>query len=206
MNSTVNSVGSPRRFLVVIAHPVPDAFVRAAGVLAVESLRSGGYEVDVIDLDADGFDPVLGAVEWASRHEGVPASLARSVDALRWATDLVLVYPTWFGGFPAMLKGWFDRVWGKGVAWDLRPGSTIPKPLLRNITRIWVVTSHGSSKVMNMAQGEAGRQFVLRTMRLTCARFCRVRWVAFYGNDSATKSDHLQYLDRVRSTFSGSMR
>jgi NAD(P)H dehydrogenase (quinone) len=195
-----------RRFLVVFAHPVPEAFVRTAGTRAVEALRLVGAEVDVIDLDADGFDPLLGAAEWAARHDGVPESLSRSVDGLRWATDLLLVYPTWFGGFPAMLKGWFDRVWGKGVAWDLEPGRSTPKPLLRNITNVWVVTSHGSSKVMNMVQGEAGRQFVRRTLRLTCARLCRVRWVAFYGNDSATDSDRREYLDHVTSVFSGRSR
>jgi NAD(P)H dehydrogenase (quinone) len=195
-------MSSSRRFLVVMTHPVPDSLLRSAGLRTVDALRAGGHEVDVLDLDQECFDPVLGAQEWAARNDGVPASLARSVDALRWATDLVLVYPTWYGGFPAMLKGWFDRVWGKGVAWDLSPGRPIPKPLLRNISRVWAVTTHGSTKPMNMAQGEAGRQFLRRGIRLTCARLCRVTWIAFYGNDSATESDRKAYLDRVTSVFS----
>ncbi len=168
---------------------------------AIASIKVNGHEVDVIDLDAEGFDPCVGEVEWKNRDSGVPESLARHVDALRWATDLVLVYPTWYGSMPALLKGWFDRVWGRGVAWDIAPGAAVPRPLLRHITNIWVLTSHGSSKRMNMVQGEAGRQFMLRTVRLTCSRRCRTRWVAFYGNDLATNADRQAFLDHVVQQF-----
>ncbi len=194
----------PRRFLLVVCHPVPGSLVRSAADVVVESLQAQGHEVRVLDLDTDGFDPVVGAQEWRDRDQGVPEALASHVDGLRWCTDLVLAYPTWFGGFPAMLKGWFDRVWGKGVAWDLDRGrAMVPRALLRNIKGIWVVTTHGSSKSVNMLQGEAGRHFVYRTLRLTCARLCRVRWVTFYGNDRASDEDRRAYLDKVRSTFSG---
>jgi NAD(P)H dehydrogenase (quinone) len=190
-----------RRFLVVICHPVPNSFVRVVSSRAIESLHANGHEVDVIDLDDLQFDPVVGETEWKARDLGVPQALNRHVDALRWATDLVLVYPTWYGGMPALLKGWFDRVWGRGVAWELAAGRAVPRPLLRNIGHIWILTTHGSSKRMNVVQGEAGRQFVRRTLRLTCSPVCRTHWISFYGNDVASDADRRAFLERVGQCF-----
>jgi NAD(P)H dehydrogenase (quinone) len=192
---------SARRFLIVRCHPVPDSFLLTAVDRAEASLRGRGHDCRVIDLYAEGFDPVLGRDEWQQRQQGVPESLRAHTESLSWATDLVLAYPTWYGSTPAMLKGWFDRVWGKGVAWDLPPGARRPTPLLRNIRKVWVITTHGSPKAMNILQGEAGRQFMLRTLRLTCSLRCRVRWLAFYGNDGATAVDRVDYLDRIGRRF-----
>ncbi len=192
-----------RQFLVVVCHPLPDSFVRAAGQRAVKALRHGGHKVSEIDLDAEGFDPLLRADEWASGLGQLPDALAPHEAKLRSATDLVLVYPTWFGGMPALMKGWFDRVWRRGVSWDLRSETARPHGLLRNITRVWVVTSHGSNRRVNFAQGESGLRFVRRTLRLSCSPWLRTRWIAFYGNDSASDEDRRAFLERVDSVFTG---
>jgi NAD(P)H dehydrogenase (quinone) len=196
-------VKQPRHFLVVVCHPVPDSFVRAAADRTIAALQRSGHSVEVLDLDRLQFDPVLSRDEWLDRHNGVPASLDQHVAGLRRATDLVLVYPTWYGGLPAMLKGWFDRVWGRGVAWDLRLGAGRTVGLLRNITRLWVVTTHGSSKLVNMGQGEGGLRFVHRSIRLSTSPLIRTRWVAMYGNDSATTEQRTAFLQRVEKVFSG---
>jgi NAD(P)H dehydrogenase (quinone) len=193
---------STRRFLVVRAHPLPESLVNAAGNRAVAALRLGHHEVREIDLYADGFDPVPGRDEWRHRRDGIVPELAHYGDSLTWATDLVLVYPTWFGTHPAMLKGWFDRVWVEGVAYELKPGARAAKGILGDISSISAVTSHGSSKAMNMVQGEPGKHFMSRSLRLLCSPRCRVRWIAFYGNDAASDGDRTAYLDRVEQHFS----
>jgi NAD(P)H dehydrogenase (quinone) len=202
-----------RRVLKVIAHPVPTGLVRSAGDAAESALKSAGHDVRVIDLYAEGFDPVMSRVEWQrlSRNNQT-VQLDQTDDfrthseALQWATDILLVYPTWYGNPPAMLKGWFDRVW-TGGGWtggvsggDGSVGGKLTA--LRNITNIWVVTSHGSPKYMNMVAGEGGKKLIVRVLRLQCARLCRVRWVAFYGNDTATETDRIAYLERVTRRFS----
>jgi NAD(P)H dehydrogenase (quinone) len=197
--SDVESSG--RRFVVVLCHPLPNSFVRAAGDRAMRALASGGHGVEVLDLDAEGFNPLLSPAEWALRDAGVPDTLTAHVDALRRATDLVLVYPTWYGSMPALMKGWFDRVWGRGVAWEISHNSGRPRGLLRNITSVWVVTSHGSNRWVNFGQGEGGLRFVRRTLRLTCAPWIRTHWVAFYGNDSAGESERVAFLARVERVF-----
>ncbi len=194
--------GIARRFVVVVCHPIPESFVRVAGNKAVSALIASGHTVQVIDLDAEGFDPVLSPQEWEAGSDGLPQALAPHASALRTATDLVLVYPTWYGGMPARLKGWFDRVWRRGVSWDCQAATGRPHGLLRNITHVWVVTSHGSGRKVNFAQGEGGLRFVRRTLRLSCSPWMRTRWVAFYGNDSANDADRKAFLERVTSVFS----
>ncbi len=190
-----------RRFLIVRAHPIADSFVNAAGDRAVAALEATGHDVKQIDLYVDEFDPTVSLDEWRGRRGGIAQDIAHYADDLRWATDLVFVYPTWFGSHPAMLKGWFDRVWVEGVAYRLVPRARAAKGTLRNIRGIWSVTSHGSSRAMNIVQGEPGKHFVSRGLRPLCSRRCRVRWVAFYGNDTASPQDREQFLSRVATVF-----
>jgi putative NADPH-quinone reductase len=187
------------RTLLVYAHPLDDSFIAAARDRALAGLRSAGHEVRVTDLYAERFDAALPLAEW-SAHLADPATktaVAGYIADLRWAESLVLVYPTWWGAQPAMLKGWMDRVWVKGVAWDVEPGAARITPQLTNIRRITAITSHGSTKIMNMLQGESGKRVVLRSLGLACKRFSRKTWCAFYGIDVASSAERAKFLDRV---------
>ncbi len=190
--------------LVVICHPNPDSLTRAAAGRVLAGLGDAGRPVRVIDLDSMAFDPRLTTSEKRA-HLGPPehrSDLADHIESLRWATELVLVYPTWFSGQPARLKGWFDRVWMNGVAWELPPGANRIRGRLRNIRRIHVVTSHGSTRRVNWLQGNGGRLTVNRTLRVLCHPWCRTRWVAVYDIDNATPADRERWLDRVEAAFS----
>ena len=192
------------RTLVVHCHPVASSFSAAARDAAVAGLERGGHEVRMTDLHAEGFDPVLTATDHA-HHRGDPAAkphLAHHADDLRWCESLVLVYPTWWSGQPAMLKGWIDRVWVDGVAWSLPDGADRLRPGLTNIRRITVVTTHGSSKFVNALEGETGKRVVSRSLRLMCHRFCRCRWIALYGIDNCTDEQRRAFLQRVERRMS----
>jgi putative NADPH-quinone reductase len=195
---------SARRVLVVFSHPVPESLVSAAKGRAMAALVESGHDVQLIDLYADGFDPVLSRDAW--RHHGAPAStkpdIAEYAAKLHWADTLVFVYPTWFGGQPAMLKGWFDRVFTNGVAFDLHVGSRrAVRGRLRNIRRIVVVTTHGSGKFTNSLQGEPGKRVILRGMRLLCHPLARGSWVALYETDRHGPGPREAFLDRVESAM-----
>ncbi len=114
----------------------------------------------------------------------------------------MLVYPTWWSGQPAMLKGWIDRVWVAGVAWELPVGANVLRPLLRNIRRIVVVTGHGSSKFVNALEGEGGKRTVTRSLRAMCSRRTRTRWCAIYGLDNASEAARERFLSKVARTMS----
>jgi NAD(P)H dehydrogenase (quinone) len=189
----------PQNMLVVFCHPVRDSFVGACLDRTVAALEVSGHTVRVIDLYADDFQPALSLHERVTYKDPIEtkSEILGYVNDLRWATGLVLVYPTWFGAQPAMLKGWFDRVWVDGVAYHLptKPGLLIPA--LRNLRSLTVVTTHGSGKFMNALQGEPGKRVALRGLRSLCARLCRTRWIAFYGNDRADNTARTSFLARV---------
>jgi NAD(P)H dehydrogenase (quinone) len=190
------------RALVVHAHPLDDSFVAAVRDTVVEALRRADHDVHLLDLYAEGFDPRLTTAEHAGHATGLMARLddeeiVRHVRLLQWAQVLVLVYPTWWGAQPAILKGWFDRVWIEGVAYHLPEGRTRIHPGLRRIRRVVVVTTHGSSKLVNALQGEAGKHFVGRLVRTLVSRRARVRWIAQYDMDRSTPEIRAAFLARV---------
>lgn len=189
-----------RRTLVVYCHPDPASFTAAVKDAAVAALREAGHEVRVRDLYADRFDPLLSAAERrAHREPGPRPGLADHAAELRWCEHLVLVYPTWWSGQPAMLKGWIDRVWVRGVAWELPAGSNRVRARLDNVRRITTVTTHGSGRLVNRLEGEAGRRTVTRSLRALCHRFARTRWVAMYGLDTASPAQRERFIARVRA-------
>ncbi len=154
------------------------------------------------DLYADGFDPTMTATERMTHKEpGVTDDLWHYADDLAWAEALVLVYPTWWSGQPAMLKGWIDRVWVAGVAWKMEDGDATPTPLLRDVRRIVVVTTHGSSKLINALEGESGKRTVTRSIRAMCSRRTRTTWCALYGIDTTDEARRVAFLDRVERTL-----
>lgn len=190
------------RALVVYCHPNPESLVAAAKDRVLAGLTAGGHDVRLTDLYAEGFDPELSLDEWRRhRDPGVAPAIDPYADDLRWAEALVLVYPTWWSGQPAMLKGWFDRVWASGVAWELDTGGSIARPLLTDLRRIAVVTTHGSSKWVNALEGESGKRTAFRSIRAVCNRRVRTSWTAIYGLDRATESQRTAWLDDVEQRF-----
>ena len=190
------------RALVVYCHPHPDSLIAAARDRALAGLEAAGHDVRLTDLYADGFDPAMSADERRTHKEpGVAPDLQEYADDLAWAEALVLVYPTWWSGQPAMLKGWIDRVWVAGVAWEMNEGDSTPTPLLRDVRRIVVVTTHGSSKLINMLVGESGKRTASRSIRAMCSRRARTTWCALYGIDTGDEAQRMAFLDRVERTL-----
>jgi putative NADPH-quinone reductase len=184
---------------VIYCHPGSDSFAAAVREAALTGLRAGGHNVRLTDLYGEGFDPALTSDEHLHHldHPSTKPDIAPHVDNLRWCESLVLVYPTWWAGQPAMLKGWIDRVWVNGVAWELPEGAQRLRPLLRNIVRITVVTTHGSSKLINSLEGEGGKRTALRSLRVLCSRFCRTHWLAMYNIDRSSPENRTRFLRRV---------
>lgn len=196
------SRSSRRRVFVVYCHPLHDSFVAEVHRRALAALHSAGHEVRTTDLYAEGFRPELSRAEHAHHldpPERTPEvdDLTAHFDNLRWCDHLVLVYPTWWSGQPAMLKGWVDRVWAYGVAFDLPEGAARITPLLANLRTITAVTVHGSSKITNVVEGESGKRVATRALRVLCSRRCRTRWIAFYKIDRSTQQSRSAFLERV---------
>ena len=187
------------RTLVVYCHPVPESFCAAIRDTAVETLRASGADVRLIDLYAEGFQPVMPADERRSYNDRPPSDPALTVhiEHLRWAEAILLIYPTWWYGLPAMLKGWFDRVWAKDVGFALEPGGAIT-PLMTHIRKLGVVTTCGAPHWWSFIVGQPGRKTVLRGIRALCARRCKTMFLATYLMDTSTAEQRTAFLAKVR--------
>lgn len=184
---------------VVHCHPLAESFVAAVRDRAVATLERAGHEVRVTDLYAEDFRPELDTDEHV-RHLADPdtkPAIAPYAELLRWCDALVLVYPTWWSGQPAMLKGWIDRVWVSGVAYELPEGANRIRPLLKNIRHIAAITTHGSSKWINALEGEGGKRIVTRSLRILCHPLARSHWIALYAIDTCTEADREAFLRKV---------
>jgi putative NADPH-quinone reductase len=196
------------KVLVLHAHPSQTSFVSHLRDVVLDELADHGHEIRHHDLVAEGFNPVFTADERLT-HTGDPVEkvqrhpeLGTHVDDLQWCDALVLVYPTWWSGQPAVLKGWFDRVLMCGVAWRLPEGASRIEPMLTNVRRLMVVTTHGSPKRVNALQGEPGKRTALRSVRLMFGGRCRTSWVAMYGLDRADSESRVRFERRVRRAMS----
>lgn len=106
--------------LVIYAHPWDGSFNHFVLETAVDLLKKQGKAVDVIDLNKDGFDPVMHPADLKVFARGEYADpLAKSyVEKLKNANELVLIFPIWWYGEPAILKGFYDKVLLKGHVYD----------------------------------------------------------------------------------------
>lgn len=188
------------RVLVVYCHPNPDSFTAAVRDTVLDRLAAAGAEIRVADVYGDGFDPVLSRDELASYEDCArnTDAVADQVALLRWCDTLIFVYPTWWYGLPARLKGWLDRVLVPGLAFLMPdgPNRTI-RPGLTHITGLAVFTTCGASWWLTRIVGSPGRRTLLRGVRLLCAPRCRTAFAAHYLMDSSTADSRARHLARV---------
>ncbi|MBN9048807.1 MAG: NAD(P)H-dependent oxidoreductase [Rhizobiales bacterium] len=121
--------------LLVYAHPEPTSFTAAMRDVAADTLRDLGYTVEVSDLYAEGFNPVAGRHDFltvndparfhyqteqglAHVQQGFAPDLAREQARFLKADLVIWLFPIWWGGVPAILKGWFERVLAYGFAYS----------------------------------------------------------------------------------------
>ncbi len=194
------------RLLLVFCHPDPDSFGAALRRTAVDALRAAGHELREIDLYAEGFDPVFTRDEkhsYLGDTQQNIAGVAPHVEALRWAEGWVVVYPTWFYGAPAMLKGWLERVWLPGVAFRIATAKkrTIGGEL-GNIRLFVGITTSGSPWWWLKVIGDPGRSLFMKGLRPLYARRCRMRWLQLFDMNHVSAAERERFLARVHRELS----
>jgi NAD(P)H dehydrogenase (quinone) len=103
--------GNGMKALILYAHPNPKSFCAAMKETLVKELKEKGHEVRIRDLYEIGFNPVLHADDFNEFFQNrVPADIKEEQDHIAWADLLVFVYPTWWIGMPAILKGYIGRI------------------------------------------------------------------------------------------------
>lgn len=187
------------RTLVVYCHPCAESFSAALRDAALATLKAGGHEVRLIDLYEQGFDPVMDARERRTYHdEGDNEVPVRAhLDDILWCEGLLFVYPTWWYGLPAMLKGWLDRVWIPHVTFTMPSDDQPIRSNMRHIRKLGVVTTCGATWWWSKLVGEPGRRTVLRGIRALCHPRCRSLYLAHYRMDTSTPKCRAGFIGRV---------
>jgi NAD(P)H dehydrogenase (quinone) len=196
----------PMRALVVYCHPRPDSFTAAVRDLVLAKLDAAGAEVRLTDLYGAGFAPVLSGPEWQGYLDCPTntAQVAREVEDVRWCDTLIFVYPTWWYGLPAILKGWLDRVLLPDVAFHM-PNDTHRsiRPGLRHIARLGVFTTCGASWAVTQLVGAPGKRTLTRGVGFLCKPGKRTAFAAHYLMDSSTPESRNRHLMRVSRKMDG---
>jgi putative NADPH-quinone reductase len=190
------------RILVLYAHPVETSFHAALHARVVTALRAAGHEVDDCDLYAENFNPVLSREERLNYHNtAVNRTPVKSyVDRLERADALVLCFPVWCFGLPAILKGWFDRVLMPGVSLDISDPAHV-KPALTNLKKIAAVTTYGRPRWMAFLMGDPPRKVIKRYLRALTGG-AKVDYLAYYHMNVATPETLKRHIARVEAVFS----
>ncbi len=186
------------RVLVIYCHPSPESFTAAVRDTVLARIGNKA-EVRVRDLYAEDFQPLLTREELANHYEPSNVEPVKDhVADLEWCDTLILIYPTWWYGLPAMIKGWLDRVLLPEVAF-LMPDAvnTNIRPGLTHIERLAVFTTYGASWWLTRFIGAPGRRTILRGVRLLCAKRCRTAFATHYLMDSSTPESRRRHLERV---------
>ncbi|KAF0231179.1 MAG: NAD(P)H dehydrogenase [Beijerinckiaceae bacterium] len=194
------------KILYLYCHPLEESFHAAIRDAGVAALIRAGHDVDLCDLYAEGFEPVLTADMRRDYHdlEKNRAGIEGYIERLHAAEALVVQFPTWCFGFPAMLKGFFDRIFGPGITFDLSDPANV-KPMLTHIRHVIGISTYGRDRLRAFIVGDPPRKMVTRYLRWFVARGARIRYLALYHMNIASEAQRKAFLARV-STELASLR
>jgi putative NADPH-quinone reductase len=185
------------KILVLYAHPVETSFNAALHRTIVERLIAAGHVVDDLDLYAEDFDPRLTRAERLAYHDprGPHECVDPYVRRLLAAEALVLSFPVWNYGFPAILKGFFDRVFLPGVSFQMVDGKATPS--LHNIRKVAAVTTYGGSWFRAALMGNPPKKLIHRMLRLTVKPGAPVSYLAHYSMNLSTQESREKFMAKV---------
>ena len=126
-----------KNILVILGHPDKDSFCGTLARAYIESSRTTNSDVRELQLGELKFDPVL----WKgyNKIQELEPDLVTAQELIQWSNHIVFVYPNWWGAMPALMKGFFDRVFLPGFAFKYQ-GSSLPDKLLSGRTAHLIVT------------------------------------------------------------------
>lgn len=161
-----------QRVLVIMGHPSNHGLCGAIARTYAACAEAAGHEVRLLRLDVLKFDPILHA--GYNAIQGLEPDLVEAQEAMAWAGHLAFVFPIWWGGPPALLKGFLDRVLLPGFAFKYRAGKAFPEQLLKGRSAHLLVTMDTPPWYFKWIYRMPG----IRQMRNTTLEFCGIKPVS----------------------------
>ncbi len=192
--------------LIVVAHPSTDSYCHALAGRAEAGLLAAGHEVVVLDLYAQGVSVAMSAQEREAYHGESPIVdpvIAEHAALVQRAEAIVFVYPTWWSGLPAILKGWLERVMVPGVGFVLDERTNKVRPGLGQMRRLVGISTYGSPRMYVRLVNDNGRRIITRALRMSCGPRVRTSWLGLYAIDTSTPAERQAFLAQVEQTMAG---
>lgn len=186
--------------LVVVASPLKESLCTHLANHSVQTLNRFGHDVVVEDLYSNQFDPVLSVPERKSYYSPAYDGSAIEAEAQRLlnAEGLILVFPTWWFGFPAMMKGWFDRVWGPGIAYDHASNFGPIAPRLQRLKTVLAITTLGATWwVDRLIMRQPVKKLIKFGLIGACCPKCRFNMLSLYKCEDLSPKTVQRFQERI---------
>ena len=191
---------SDRRCLIILGHPRSESLCGELARSYAAGVAAAGGEVRLLELGGLDFDPLLR--DGFDGSQELEPCLRSAQGDIAWAKELVFVHPTWWGGPPALLKGFIDRVFLPGFAFKYRETSPFPEQLLKGKRARLLVTMDSPPFWYRWVTGQPGHRLLKRAV----LEFCGVTPVtvhAFGPVRGSTEQTRSAWLRRARELAQG---
>ena len=184
-----------KNILVILGHPDKDSFCGTLARAYIESSRTTDSDVRELQLGELKFDPVL----WKGYHkiQELEPDLVTAQELIQWSNHIVFVYPNWWGAMPALMKGFFDRVFLPGFAFKYQ-GSSLPDKLLSGRTAHLIVTMDTPPWFYRWIYHRPGHN----EMKRTILEFCGIKVVKiseFAPIKDSSQQQREQWISKVKN-------
>jgi NAD(P)H dehydrogenase (quinone) len=139
------------KYLIIYSHPNPQSFNAAIRDAIINELKIAGKDYILRDLYDINWNPVLSCDDFLKVQQCLAApDVGREQEFVKEADVLIFIYPLWWSAMPAMLKGWIDRVFSYGFAYEIKETGAVG--LLAG-KKAFLITTTGATEEMNKASG-----------------------------------------------------
>ena len=195
--------------VVVLGHPSADSFCAAIFQEILRALESQPtHNITAIRLAEEKFMTAMSTAERSAYETSAPlisGETKHHATALKQAEALIFVYPTWWSGLPAQLKGWLERVFVLGVAFRFNDNNKI-RPNLQNVRHIIGVSTYGSPWRYVKLINDNGRRTLTRAIRASTGLRTRTMWCGIYALDTCTQQQRERFITETAQKIAKRLR
>jgi NAD(P)H dehydrogenase (quinone) len=205
------------KVLIVFAHPEPKSLNGSLKDVAVQALRENNHEVKVSDLydmgfkatldrkdflnlqNPDRFNPITEQLH-AAQTDGFAPDIKAEMEKIEWADLLILQFPIWYGGMPAILKGWMERVFASGFSSDMFQGKIYDKGLMKGKKAMLSFTTGGAEEnyYMDLPDKDPASLLPVITMNLKFSGFEVLKPFVIFGAIMLSEEDARKHFEEYK--------
>jgi len=188
------------RILIIYAHPYPGSFNHAILKTVTDTLQNSNHDYEVIDLNKENFNPVLTEEELKVYSQGkyLDPTVGEYLEKIKNSDHLILIFPIWWGGVPAILKGFFDKVFLKKETYEFK--GLMPIAKLKNTSATVISTMNAPKIFYSFWLKSPIKQTVIRSTLKLCG-VKKVKWFKLARVVSVSNAKRRKMLNKIKKYF-----